>query len=180
MIMALSLNNNATVSNPAGHTVWTLLRTETNGSTATRVWTRVATAGNSGTAITIATSATAKGNLALSVYRGTSTANPVASFDGALETVSRTTHTTPAIAVDNDRSWVVWYWAHEDATTTALVPPADVTVRASGSQTGSGRVTGLLADSNGPAGVGTAAGRTATAASATSNATMWSIVLAPA
>jgi hypothetical protein len=38
----------------------------------------------------------------------------------------------------------------------------------------------LLADSNGAAGVGTAAGRTASGATSTTNATMWSIVLAPA
>jgi hypothetical protein len=140
----------------------------------------VATAGNSGSAITIATSITAKSNLVLSIYRGASTVDPIASFDGATETVSRAAHTTPAINVASDRSWVLWYWAHEDAATSAFVAPADVTVRASGSQTGSGRVTGLFADSNGAAGVGTAAGRTATAASATANATMWSIVLAPA
>lgn len=180
LLLVMTINNNATIGTPAGITGWRLLGTETNGSTTARVWTRVATAGNANAAITVSTSTTAKSSLMVSAYRGTSPVDPIAAFDGAMETASRSAHTTPAIDVASDRSWVVWYWSHEDATTTALVPPADVTVRATGTQTGSGRITALLADSNGPAGVGTAAGRTATAAASTSNASMWSIVLAPA
>ena len=180
LILALTVNNNATVSTPAGITGWRLLAAESNGSMSTHVWTRVASSGDAGSAITIAMSQQAKGNLVLSAYRGTSPVDPVVSFDGSLEVVSRADHTTPSIQVSDNRSWVVWYWAHEDAVTNALVPPAGVTVRASGTQTGSGRVTGLLADSDGPAAVGTVPGRTATAAAPTINATMWAIVLAPA
>jgi PKD repeat protein len=180
LVLVMTINNNATIGTPTGLTGWQVLGTESNGSTTTRVWTRVATAGSANTAVNITTSATAKSSLIVAAYRGTAAVGPVAAFDGNMETVARAAHTTPAIGVTSDRSWVVWYWAHEDATSTALVPPADVTVRATGSQTGSGRITSLLADSNGPAGVGTAAGRTATAASSTSNASMWSIVLAPA
>jgi PKD repeat protein len=180
LVLAMTINNNATIGTPSGLTGWQVLGTETNGSTTTRVWTRAAAAGTANAALTVTTSATAKSSLMVAAYRGTSQVAPIAAFDGAMETAARTAHTTPAIGVTSDRSWVVWYWAHEDATTTALVPPGDVTVRATGSQTGSGRITALLADSNGAAGVGTAAGRTATAAASTSNAAMWSIVLAPA
>ena len=75
--------------------------------------------------------------------------------------------------------WVVSFWSHKDSTTTALSPPAGVTVRAAGTQTGSGRVTTLLADSGAAVPVGQYGGLTATATGASSTATMWSIVLAP-
>ena len=78
------------------------------------------------------------------------------------------------------RAWVLSYWSHEDATTSTLTPSADVVVRTNGSQTGSGRVTALLGDSAAPAGAGPWAGRSATAAASNINATMWTIVLAPA
>lgn len=180
MILALTVNTSATVGNPTGVTGWRLLGVESNGSMSTRIWTKVATAGNAGATVTVTASAISKGNFVLSAYRGTSTVDPVASWDSSLETTSRTSHTTPTVPVASDRSWVVWYWAHKDNTTTALVPPAGVATRSSGTQTGSGRVTGLLVDTNAPVAIGTAAGQTATAATAASNATMWSIVLAPA
>jgi hypothetical protein len=94
--------------------------------------------------------------------------------------VSRTTHTTPAVAVTNGESWVVWYWAHKDNTTVQLTPPPGVTVRSNANQGGgSGKVTGLVADSNAPVGVGAATNLVATAAAANSSAAMWTIVLAP-
>jgi hypothetical protein len=180
MVLAFTANTNATVGAPAGITGWRLLGTQGNASMSTNIWTRVATAGDAGAAITVATSAISKGNLVIAAYRGTSAVDAVASFTGALETTSQAAHTTPPVQVANDQAWVVWYWAHEDSATTALVAPGDATVRSNSTQTGGGRVTGLLADSNAAVGIGTTAGRTATAATATSNATMWSIVLAPA
>jgi hypothetical protein len=113
-------------------------------------------------------------------YRGTSPTVPVANIASGLETVSRAAHTTPAVNVGSAQALVVSYWMHEDSTTTALTPPADVVVRATGTQTGSGRVTTLFADSGTPPGAGQYAGRTATAASPNINATMWAVVLAPA
>jgi hypothetical protein len=58
------------------------------------------------------------------------------------------------------------------------MPPPGVTVRASGTQSGSGRVTGLLVDS-GAAPIGPYSAGSATAAASSSFATMWTIVLAP-
>lgn len=180
LILAFTANTNATVGTPAGITGWRLLGTRGNGSMTTRIWTKVATAANAGAAVTVSTSLVSKGNFVIAAYRGTSTTDAVTTFASALETTSRTTHTTPAVQVTSDRAWVVWYWAHEDSSTTAFIAPAGTTVRSNTSQSGSGRITGLLADSNAAVGVGTAAGKTATAASANSNATMWAVVLAPA
>jgi PKD repeat protein len=180
MILAFTANTSATVTAPRGLTGWRELGVQTNGSMSTRMWTRVAAAGSAGLSVSVTTSAISKGNMVLAVYRGTSSIDAVASVASARETVSRTAHTTPAVTVGSDRAWTVWYWAHKDAATTAFVPPAGVTVRANGTQTGSGRVTGLFADSNAAVGVGSIAGKTATAAAASVTATMWTIVLQPA
>jgi PKD repeat protein len=181
LVLAFTANNNATVSGPTGVSGWQLLGVESNGSMSTRLWTRVATAGNAGAAVTVTTSTYSKGNMVLSAYRGTSPTSPVAAWDSTLENVSRTTHTTPSVPVTNGQSWVVWYWVHKDSATVQLTPPPGVTVRSNANQGGSsGKVTGLLADSNGPVGAGAATNLTATAASANSSATMWTIVLAPA
>ncbi|MCU1359803.1 MAG: domain containing protein, partial [Ilumatobacteraceae bacterium] len=180
LILAFTASTNATIGTPTGVTGWRLLGTQSNGSMSTRLWTKVATAGNANAAISVTTSATSKSNFVVSAYRGTSTVDAVASVASSLETTSRATHTTPSITVASDRAWVVWYWAHEDSTTTTLIPPAGATVRSNTSQTGGGHITGLLADSNAAVGIGTTTGKVATAAAANSNATMWSIVLAPA
>ncbi len=136
LVLAFTANNNATVTGPTGITGWQLLGVESNGSMSTRMWTRVATPGNAGATVGVTTSTYSKGNLVLTAYRGTSTVAPVAAWDSTLENVSRTTHTSPAVPVVNDGSWVVWYWAHKDNTTVQLVPPAGVTVRSNANQGG--------------------------------------------
>ena len=74
--------------------------------------------------------------------------------------------------------WVVSYWTHKDSTTTLLTPPGGVTVRASGTQTGSGTVKGLVVDTGGPVPAGPYGGLTAIAGATATDATMWTIVLA--
>ncbi|HRA75926.1 MAG TPA: hypothetical protein PLE12_06790, partial [Propionicimonas sp.] len=77
-------------------------------------------------------------------------------------------------------SWAVSYWAHRDGSTTALVPPAGVESRATGSQSGGGRVTVLLADSGTTVPTGSYGGLSATAAAASDYGVTWTVVLAPA
>jgi len=104
----------------------------------------------------------------------------VAAFARALQAGSTSTHSTPSATVASAGSWAVSYWTHKDSTTNAMTPPAGVTVRASGTQTSTGRVTGLVADSGASVPVGGYGGLTATAAAVSGNATMWTIILAPA
>jgi PKD repeat protein len=178
LVLVLSVNSSATVSAPTGLPGWRLLGTRAKSLLSTRVWTLVAPAGSAGRTISIPVSEISKGNLVLGAYRGTSATEPVASVSSALETVSRTTHTAPAATVAGLGSWVVNYWVHKDSVTTALSAPSGVTPRAAGTQTGSGRVTGLLADTGAPVSGGAVPPRTATAAAAKPDATMWTIVLA--
>jgi hypothetical protein len=145
----------------------------------TKVWRKVAVAGDAGAAVSINGSVPSKANVVLLAYRGTSTANPVATFARVADAAQTTSHVTPFAGVRATGSWVVSYWTHKDSTTSALTPPEGVTVRASGTQTGGGRVTGLVADTGAAAPTGSYGGRVATAAAPASNATMWTIVLAP-
>ena len=124
-------------------------------------------------------SALSKGNIIIAAYRGTSATNPVASFSRQLITSNSATRTTP-MATLGVTTWALSYWMHRDGTTTALTPPAGVASRSNGTQTGGGRVTTLLADSGASVNPGPYGGLTATAAAASSVATTWTIVLAPA
>lgn len=179
LILAIGSNTSATLSNPSGVTGWSLLRSIANDGTVTNVWSKVASASDAGRTITINASTLSKANLVVAAYRGTAATNPVQAIAGVAETVSRATHTTPVLSATGEGSYAVWYWTHKDSATQTLGVPAGVTARSNSSQTGSGRVTGLLADSGGSVAAGELAGRTASAAASNNKATMWTIVLNP-
>jgi hypothetical protein len=176
MLLFFASNTTAAVTAPAG---WQAVDVVTTGSSVTRVWRRVAGAADASSTVRVGIASVSKANLVVVAYRGTNTTNPVAAVGRAAESSSRATHTTP-LASTPAGAWAVSYWTHKDSSTTALAPPAGVVTRASGTQTGSGRVTGLIADSGGPLPAGTYGNRTATAAANSANASMWSIILAPA
>ena len=176
LVLFFSSNTTATITDPPG---WQVLDTVVRPSTVTRVWSRVATAADAGSVVRVGVSSLSKGSLVVAAYRGTSPAAPIAAFGRTGEPASTSTHSTPVVSVTTPGAVVLSYWSHKDSTTTALTPPPGVTVRAAGTQTGSGRVTTLLAD-GGAAPAGPNGGLQATAASPTTNATMWTIALAPA
>lgn len=180
LLLFLGTNTTATISEPTGVTGWQPLDTLAMSGATTRVWRKVADPTDAGSTLRIDVSSISKGNLVLVAYRGTSGADPVTTFSSAIDAAGRSSHVTPLASVSLPESWVVSYWTHKDSTTTALGPPAGVVVRASGTQTGSGKVTGLVVDSDDPVPVGSYGGLTATAAATATNATMWTIVLAPA
>ncbi len=180
LIVAVGSNTSAVISSPTGVSGWTSHGGGLeNGETLSDIWARWPTPPTRGKTITVTTSTMSKVNMVVAAYRGTSATVPVQVVASAAEDTTRTTHTTPAATVTAAGSQAVWYWTHKDNDTTTMVPPVDVSARSNSSQTGSGRVTGLLADSNGPVPAGTVAGRTATAATASAKATMWTIVLNP-
>jgi hypothetical protein len=161
-------------------TGWQAVTKITGPSSVTRAWRKVAGAGDAGTAVRITALTYSKANMVVVAYRGTDALDPVASFVRAAGKVGATAHTTRPAPVDQAASWAVSYWTHKDPSTTALIPPSEVTVRASGTQSGTGRVTGLLADSGASVLTGTYGGLTATASAPASNASVWTIILAPA
>ena len=113
-------------------------------------------------------------------YRGTAPGNPIAASSFVADAVNTTRHVTPVLSVANGRSWVLSIWTHKDSSTTSMTPPGGVAVRANVSQSGSGLITALVADSNAAAPAGNVGGLAATAAAPATNAHMWTIVLAPA
>ena len=168
------------MSAPTGVTGWVQIDALTNTNGATRVWRKVATATDAGAQVRIVLSTAAR--------RRTSPSSPIEGLRplrrwprsaARLITTNSANRTTP-IANVGVSSVVVSYWMHRDSTTTALTPPAGVTVRATGTQTGSSHVTVLTADSGSSVPVGPYGGLTARAAASSTLGTAWTIVLAPA
>lgn len=177
MVLLFSGNSTAvTVGDPAG---W---QPVAGGSSANgvigRVWTRTVVAGDLGGSVTVTASAILKGDASLLVYRGVDPAAPVSASAIAFDTVTSAAHTTPQVAGVAD-GVLVSYWGEKSSASTTLAMPVDVTLRASSTGAGSGRVTAAAGETRiaVPATVG---GLTATADSASSKAFMASIVLRPA
>ncbi len=177
LLLLASFNDvTVTVSGPTGVTGWSTVTPQQTSSMVTRAWQKVAAAGDAGTALTVTTSAYVKGDLTVLAYRGNDLV--VLGAAGRAETTSGTTHTTPTVQVpDGTAPMLVSYWAEKSSATTALTGPAGQQVRRSATGTGGGHVTALAADSTVPAGTATAGGLTATADSASAQATMWSFLI---
>jgi PKD repeat protein len=172
MVMAMSFNSvTNTVTDPAG---WTRTGFTQSASMTTVLWTRTAIAGDAGSTVSVTATAPVKSTLLLSAYRGAVVANSAI----AVESFSRTTHTTPTLSAAAG-SWLVSVWNDKTATTSSWTAPNDQRVLQTGAGSDAGHVSWLMTDSNGPVS-GTVGGLTATANSATANATMMSVVLAPA
>ena len=119
----------------------------------------------------------AKYTLTVAAYSGDMLAPD---FVKASETVVRASHTTPTTLVDDDAvagDWALSYWADRSSTTTAFTLPGGVTQREAACAPTTGRVCSVLADSDGGVAAGPYGGLVATADSAQSAATMWTILL---
>jgi 3-phytase len=180
LLLLFATNTAAAIAEPTGVTGWQPLNTLAMSGATTRAWRKVAGSTDAGAVVQISVSSGSKGNLVLLAYRGTSGVDPIAAFASAIDASGRSTHVTPVVDVSVANAWVVSYWTHKDSTSTLLAAPAGVVVRANGTQTGSGTVKGLVVDSGGPVPPGLYGGLTATAGATATNATMWTLVLAPA
>ncbi|SCG71553.1 PKD domain-containing protein [Micromonospora humi] len=177
LLLLLSQNTHTGTGEPTGVTGWNRLDRLDGGYATTTAWWKTATAGDAGTAVQVALDSQAKGNLVLAAYRGVAPGAPA--FSRATDPASTATRITPYAPVTTAQSWAVSYWVHGDAASTALTPPAGVTVRSNSSQTGGGRVTALLADSASSVPAGIYGGLAATGAAASTTTTTWTFVLAP-
>ncbi|MEU4437199.1 MULTISPECIES: PKD domain-containing protein [Micromonospora] len=178
LLLLLSQNTHTGTGEPAGVTGWSRLDRLDGGFATTTAWWKTASAGDAGTAVRVTLDGQAKGNLVLAAYRGVAPGAPV--FTRATDPASTATRITPYAPVTAAQSWAVSYWLHGDSTSTALTPPAGVAVRSNTSQTGGGRVAGLLADSASSVPTGSYGGLTATGAAASTTTTTWTFVLPPA
>ncbi|MFI6518294.1 PKD domain-containing protein [Spirillospora sp. NPDC050679] len=176
MVLVLTVNSaTATLTPPAG---WTQVDTQTVGSSSSTVWKRVAAAGDAGSQVQIPLGATLKADIRLLAYEGTNTTDPVAAVAKGGDASAVTEHTTPTAPAATAGSWALSYWADKSSATTAWTAPQGVQTRGTGIGSGSGRITALVADSEGSVPTGSYGGKTATT-DAASRAAMWTIVLAP-
>jgi PKD repeat protein len=183
LVMILSLNaTNRVQSAPTGTTGWTLIDTAQSGTTTgmvTTVYTKVASAtdASGGRVVRVPLDLAAKYTMTVAAYSGDMLAPR---FMKASETVARANHTTPTTLVDEDAAagdWALSYWADRSSTTTAFTLPGGVTQREAACGPTTGRVCSVLADSDGGVQAGPYGGLTATADSAQSAATMWTMLL---
>ncbi|GGT77323.1 PKD domain-containing protein [Actinomadura citrea] len=176
MILMLTFNSSeATLATPPSG--WTQVGTQVAGTATSVVWKRVAQAGDAGTQVGIGFSAYTKADIRLLAYEGTNATDPVAAVAKSSDPGSGTSHTSPSAQVDAAGSWAVTYWADKSSSTTSWTAPAGVETRGTGIGSGSGRITALVADSNGTVATGTYGGKTATT-DAASRAALWTIILA--
>jgi PKD repeat protein len=179
LLMFFATNTSASIPEPTGVTGWTALDTLTMSGAVVRAWSKTASSADAGATVQFTLPAAAKGNLTLLAYRGTDPSDPVGTFTSTIDASGRSSHTTPMVSVASAQAWVVSYWTHKDSTTTLLTPPSGYPVRSNSTQTGSGTVKGLVVDSGSVVGPGPYGGLTAVAGATASNATMWTIILAP-
>ncbi|TDO33938.1 PKD domain-containing protein [Kribbella sp. VKM Ac-2527] len=178
LVLFAALNVTTTsVAGPSGVGGWTAIANVVSGSQRTMAWWKIASAGDAGQAVRLTLGAYTKVTLQLAAYAGTS-ATPLSAVSQRSDATSMTAHVTPVVNATVSGSWLLSYWADKSSTTTDWAPPATATPRDERIGSGSGRITSLVADSNGPIPTGSTGGLTATT-NAASRATMISIVLAP-
>ncbi|WP_020576111.1 PKD domain-containing protein [Actinopolymorpha alba] len=178
LLLLLTINSTTpTISAPSGVTGWSGAGAKSTSSMVSRAWQKKASATDAGATVNVTLSAYAKGDLTLVAYRGPNVI--LRTSTSAAETTSQTTHKTPTLTGDAS-SWLVSYWGEKSSSAAGLTAPTGQTVRRTGTGTGSGRIAALLTDSGRTLGTGgTAGGLTATADTASAQATMWSFLIGP-
>jgi PKD repeat protein len=178
LLLFATSNTAASVATPPAG--WTLQGSRLSSTdTQTFLYSKVAAVSDAGSQPTIVYSTTTKAVVTMLAYSGTAT-NPVQAVASAAETVNQATHTTPAVTVPTNGSWVVSYWADKSSATTAWSLPTTQTQRGAAAGTGAGHVTSVASDRGESVPAGPADPLTATADSSSAKATMWSVVLKPA
>jgi PKD repeat protein len=157
---------------------WTLLQSRDGSGIRGRVWTRAATAIDAGRVVTVTGSAYAKSVLSVAAYRSTGPALVSASAIRGVDS-SATSHTTPASTADHANSWLVNYWSEKSSNAVTWTLPNGSLARTQGEAAGTGKVSGILGDSDGGIPLGAVAGRTATTSLAVTRSVLFTVVLDP-
>lgn len=179
MLLMLSMNDeDISISKPSG---WRTIGTRSDESMKTRAWYRVARSGDAGSTVKVALGTRRKATLTVAAYSGVDTTDPLVAYKAKVESKVRARHKTPALAAGVDGAWAVSYFTDKTSGTTNWQKPSNQRVRVRTIGSGLGRITSMLADSNGPLSRRDQAGEVAGVAnSANSKATMWTFVLRPA
>lgn len=155
---------------------WTLEDTRTSVGMVTTVWTRTLTAADAGGTVTVTADRALRATLSLGVYRGVDASASGVRVTSVAEGAG-STRTSPTVPT-TEPTWVASYFADKSSSTTAWTRPAGTALRAEAYTTGSGRVTSLLVDSDGPVPAGTVGGLTASTDAPGTRAVVMTLVLA--
>jgi PKD repeat protein len=176
LLFVTRANTATSVSVPAA---WHLLGTNVSSPLESDVYYRAATSADPGTTVPVTFGAAVRNAVSLGDYTGT--ASSIEASAKAVDTAATVTHTTPNAAVTVPGSLAVSYWADKSSTTTGWTLPAGVTGDSTFIDSGTAFDTSTLAHSSSTVGVGNYGGKVATVApSASSKATEWTVILAPA
>jgi PKD repeat protein len=165
-----------TFTPPSG---WTEIEAREGNGIYARAWTRTATAADraAGAKVTVLSSGTAaKSDITVAAYRGTDGSSVAASASKVVNTAGAT-HTSPAVTATGDQSWLVTYWGEKSNDTTSWTAPAGQSQRATSAGSGSGHISALLTDGNGPVPSGPTDGLSAIADSTSSRGASFSVLL---
>lgn len=157
---------------------WDLIESRNGNGIRGRAWTRSATVADAGRTVTVTGSAYAKSVMSVAAYRSTGSSLVSASAVRGVDSPA-TSHTTPATDAAHANSWLVSVWSEKSSGDITWTLPGSVTERGEGAAAGTGKVSGVIADSGGAVPVGPLAGRTATTSASVSRSVMFSVVLDP-
>nr|WP_278249646.1 PKD domain-containing protein [Nocardioides sp. IC4_145] len=177
LVLVLTWNTTAAPTGPGA--AWTEIESRNGNSIAGRVWTKTATSADAGSTVTVTTASAAKSVMSVAAYRSSGGLAEVTASEIGGSNLTGTSHTTPAVTVADSGSWLVSAWAEESSVDQTWTLPASTTRRTSGAYTGTGKVSMVLGDSDGPVALGTAAGRTATTSASAGRSMLFSVVVTP-
>lgn len=174
LILYLTINTNAATINHLGG--WMQIQTydaEVRG----RVYTKAATAADAGTTVTVTTTVAAKSVLGIAAYRSTGLVT-IVSAQRAVTYTGTSSFLAPTVSVANEDSRLVHVWTEKSSTNLSWTVPAETTLRTRAAGTGSGKISGVLADETGVA-AGSSPARAATTSAAAGRGIVFSVVITP-
>lgn len=178
-ILLLTLTTNSTATTISDSVPgWDLVASRDGNGIRSRVWSHTATASDANGLISVSTSAAAKSAMTVSAYRSSGTPATVTALATGSDT-SSSSQSTPQIPVAEPGSWLVSGWSEKSSSDTSWSVPNGVTQRGTETGTGSGKISAVWGDSDGPVTAGTAEARTATTSPAVSRSATYSVVISP-
>ena len=144
-----------------------------------RIFTKAATAGDVGANVTVTTSKRMKSVVSVAGYRSSIGSAEIAAAAASIANSGTANHPTPSVNVTDSGSWVVSYWSEKSPGTATWSIPADVTERSRARGTGSGQISAVLADSNGPVSTGPSGSQVATTSVNVARSIRYSVVVRP-
>lgn len=178
-LLVLAFTVNSTTGTVAAPTGWTEVESVEGNGVRGYVWSKSASAGDANSNVTVVTSSTLKGVVSVAAYRSSIGTASISASESTVVNTSATTHTAPAVEIAGANSWLVNIWGEKSSTETTWTLPGGTTERTAGAATGSGKVSHVIADSNGVVAGPTSAALESTTSVAVGRGVQFSLAVAP-